>query len=298
MDFNDRKGIILAGGTGSRLFPATISVSKQLLPIFDKPMIYYPLSTLMSAGISEIIIITTPTDQPAFKNLMGDGSRYGIKITWAVQPSPDGLAQALIIAEEFLNGSSSALILGDNLFFGAEFDQTLNNLPEKANGAMVFGCHVRNPSDYGVVELDCDGAVIAIEEKPRKPKSNFAITGLYFYDGKASEYARSIKPSKRGELEITDLNSIYLDRGELKCHLLASGTMWLDTGTHRMLLQAAQFVSVLEKRQGRRICCPEVIAYQQGWISADDLKTLAKPLKKSGYGKYLLEIAHGNLLKS
>ena len=286
-----RKGIILAGGSGTRLYPSTISVSKQLMPVYDKPMIYYPLSVLMSAGMREIMIITTPHDQPAFQNLLGDGSNYGIDITWAVQPSPDGLAQALIIAEDFLDGSPSALILGDNLFFGTEFDQVLQNAKDNTEGATVFGYHVNNPESYGVAEFDDNGKVISIEEKPKNPKSNYAVTGLYLYDGNAPTYAKTITPSERGELEITALNSIYLDRGELQCAMLGEGTSWLDTGTHRSLLAAAQFVHVMEDRQGRRICCPEAVAFQQGWIDAGRLKELAEPLKKSGYGEYLLKIA-------
>lgn len=286
-----RKGIILAGGSGTRLYPSTISVSKQLMPVYDKPMIYYPLSVLMSAGMREIMIITTPHDQPAFQNLLGDGSNYGIEITWAVQPSPDGLAQALIIAEDFLDGSPSALILGDNLFFGTEFDQVLQSAKDNTDGATVFGYHVNNPESYGVAEFDDNGKVISIEEKPKNPKSNYAVTGLYLYDEHAPKYAKTITPSHRGELEITALNSIYLDRGELQCAMLGEGTSWLDTGTHRSLLAAAQFVHVMEDRQGRRICCPEAVAYNQGWIDQARLKELAEPLKKSGYGEYLLKIA-------
>lgn len=283
-----RKGVILAGGSGTRLYPSTISVSKQLMPVYDKPMIYYPLSVLMGAGMREIMIITTPHDQPAFQNLLGDGSNYGIEITWAVQPNPDGLAQALIIAEDFLDGAPSALILGDNLFFGSEFDQVLQGAKDNTEGATVFGYHVNNPESYGVAEFDDNGKVISIEEKPKNPKSNYAVTGLYLYDGKAPVYAKAITPSARGELEITALNSIYLDRGELNCAMLGEGTFWLDTGNHRSLLHAAQLVSVMEERQGRRICCPEAVAYHQGWIDSERLKELAKPLKKSGYGEYLL----------
>ena len=286
-----RKGIILAGGSGTRLYPSTISVSKQLMPVYDKPMIYYPLSVLMSAGMREIMIITTPQDQAAFQNLLGDGKSWGIEITWAVQPSPDGLAQALIIAEEFLDGAPSALILGDNLFFGTEFDQVLQSAKDNTEGATVFGYHVNNPESYGVAEFDENGKVISIEEKPENPKSNYAVTGLYLYDGHAPNYAKKIKPSARGELEITTLNSIYLERGELQCAMLGEGTSWLDTGTHRSLLAAAQFVHVMEDRQGRRICCPEAVAYQQGWISKEQLLELAEPLKKSGYGEYLLRIS-------
>jgi len=256
-----------------------------------RPMIYYPLSVLMSAGMREIMIITTPEDQAAFQNLLGTGEQWGIEITWAKQPSPDGLAQALIIAEDFLGGSPSALILGDNLFFGSEFDDTLQAAKDDTFGATVFGYHVKNPKDYGVAEFNAQGKVISLEEKPQNPKSNYAVTGLYLYDGEAPKYAKTIKPSARGELEITALNQIYLDRGELKCAMLGEGTSWLDTGTHRSLLQAAQFVSVMEERQGRRICCPEAHAYQQGWISRETLHNLAEPLKKSGYGEYLYKIS-------
>ena len=286
----DRKGIILAGGSGTRLYPSTISVSKQLMPIYDKPMIYYPLSVLMSAGMREILIITTPEDQKAFQTLLKDGSQWGIEITWAIQPSPDGLAQALIIAEGFLDGAPSALILGDNLFFGTEFDQVLQSTKSSTQGATVFGYHVTNPEDYGVAEFDDNGKVVSLEEKPTEPKSNYAVTGLYLYDQNAPKYAKTIKPSARGELEITALNSIYLDRGELKCAMLGEGTSWLDTGTHRSLLQAAQFVSVIEERQGRRICCPEAVSYEQGWIDTETLLNLAEPLKKSGYGQYLYKL--------
>ena len=250
----------------------------------------------MKAGIREIMIITTPHDQAAFQHLLGDGKAWGIDITWAVQPNPDGLAQALIIAEEFLGGAPSALILGDNLFFGAEFDKALtaanHNTTKNQSRATVFGYHVRNPEAYGVANINTDNKIIGIEEKPKNPKSNYAITGLYLYDGNAPKYAKTIKPSKRKELEITSLNQIYLDRGQLKCVLLGEGTTWLDTGTHKSLLRAAEFVHVVEERQGRRICCPEVIAYRQGWISKKDILKLAKPLKKSGYGEYILRIAN------
>ncbi len=289
-----RKGIILAGGSGTRLYPSTISVSKQLMPVYDKPMIYYPLSVLMSAGMREIMIITTPQDQAAFQNLLRDGSQWGIEITWAVQPSPDGLAQALIIAEDFLDGSPSALILGDNLFFGSEFDDVLQSAKDVTEGATVFGYHVNNPESYGVAEFDANQKVISIEEKPENPKSNYAVTGLYLYDGHAPKYAKTITPSARGELEITALNQIYLQRDELQCAMLGEGTSWLDTGTHRSLLQAAQFVSVMEERQGRRICCPEAHAYQQGWITREELHELATPLKKSGYGEYLFKISQAD----
>ena len=288
-----RKGIILAGGSGTRLYPSTISVSKQLMPVYDKPMIYYPLSVLMSAGMKEIMIITTPEDQAAFQNLLKDGSQFGIEITWAIQPSPDGLAQALIIAEGFLDGAPSALILGDNLFFGDGFDRVLLKSKDNTDGATIFGFHVKNPKDYGVAEFDDNGKVISLEEKPAEPKSNYAVTGLYLYDEHAPKYAKTIKPSARGELEITALNSLYLDRGELNCAMLGEGTSWLDTGTHKSLLEAAQFVSVIEGRQGRRICCPEAVAFKQGWLSAKELETLAQPLRKSGYGEYLFKLLEG-----
>jgi len=287
-----RKGIILAGGTGTRLHPSTISVSKQLMPVYDKPMIYYPINILIQAGIQEVLIITTPHDQPAFKNLLQDGKQWGMDIQYAVQPSPDGLAQALIIAEDFLDGSPSALVLGDNLFFGDAFNISIDDASRHLSGATVFGYRVKDPSAYGVVGFDDKKNVISLVEKPEKPASDYAVTGLYFYDEHASEYAKQVTPSARGELEITALNQIYLDRGELRVKLLDDGTTWLDTGTHKTLLQAAQFVSVIEERQGRRICCPEVTAYEKGWISRDELLSLAAPLEKSGYGKYLLKVAN------
>jgi glucose-1-phosphate thymidylyltransferase len=286
-----RKGIILAGGTGTRLHPSTISVSKQLIPVFDKPMIYYPLCTLMQAGLREILIITTPEDQAAFQTLLGDGARWGLKLAYAVQPSPDGLAQALIIAEDFLDGAPSALILGDNLFFGDELDAALARADAKSDGATVFGYHVSNPSRYGVVGFDADGTAISLEEKPERPASNYAVTGLYFYDANAPTMAKRVTPSARGELEITALNSMYLAAGQLTVERFRSGLTWLDTGTHRSLLQASQFVSVLEDRQGIRICCPEVVAFHKGWITRDALAALAVPLEKSGYGDYLRRVA-------
>lgn len=285
-----RKGIILAGGTGSRLHPSTISVSKQLMPVFDKPMIYYPLSVLMQAGLREILIITTPHDQWAFQNLLGDGQKWGVDLQYAVQPSPDGLAQALIIAEDFLGGAPCAMILGDNLYIGQSFTDRIADAAKPDTGATVFGYHVQNPEAYGVVEFDENKKAVSLEEKPEKPASNYAVTGLYFYDQNASEYAKALKPSKRGELEITDLNSVYLNRDELNVELLSDGTTWLDTGTHKSLLQAANFVSVIEERQGRRICCPEVIAFENSWIDAEQLEALAKPLEKSGYGEYLMQV--------
>lgn len=286
----ERKGIILAGGTGSRLHPSTISVSKQLMPVFDKPMIYYPLSVLMEAGISKVMIITTPQDQAAFQHLLGDGASWGIEIVYAAQPSPDGLAQALIIAEDFLDGSPSTLILGDNLFFGKSFTEVLDSAMEKRSGATVFGYQVNNPSDYGVVGFDDQNRAVSLAEKPENPASNYAVTGLYFYDEHAPVYAKKVKPSARGELEITSLNQMYLDAGTLHVELIDDGATWLDTGTHRSLLQASQFVSVIEERQGRRICCPEAIAYKKGWIDAAQLEQLATPLLKSGYGEYLMKV--------
>ena len=282
-----RKGIILAGGSGTRLHPSTISVSKQLMPVYDKPMIYYPLSVLMDAGMRDVLIITTPQDKNAFEHLLKDGKRWGMNIQYAVQPSPDGLAQALIIAEDFLDGAPSALILGDNLFFGAGFTKATKAASKNINGATVFGYEVKNPKDYGVVGFDKNNKAISLEEKPENPASNYAVTGLYFYDANASKYAKQVKPSARGELEITALNQIYLDRKELTVELLVEGTTWLDTGTHKSLLQAAQFVSVIEERQGKRICCPEICAHKNSWISNAQLMALAEPLKKSGYGDYL-----------
>lgn len=289
----NRKGIILAGGSGTRLHPSTISVSKQLMPVYDKPMIYYPLSVLMDAGIREILIITTPHDNPAFVNLLGNGKRWGLNIDYAVQPSPDGLAQALIIAEDFLAGAPSALILGDNLFFGSAFTHSIRSANEITEGASVFGYRVNDPTAYGVVGFDKDMNAVSLVEKPDIPDSNYAVTGLYFYDSHAPKYAKGLKPSKRGELEITALNQVYLDQGELRVEILDDGTTWLDTGTHRSLLQAAQFVSVIEERQGQRICCPEVIAYRNGWVTRDELAKLAEPLKKSGYGNYLQKVLDG-----
>ncbi len=291
----ERKGIILAGGSGTRLHPSTISVSKQLMPVYDKPMIYYPLSVLMDAGIRDILIITTPHDNPAFQNLLQDGARWGLNIEYAVQPSPDGLAQALIIAEDFLGGAPSALILGDNLFFGSAFTQSIRQATKLTQGARVFGYKVKDPSAYGVVGFDQDMNVVSLVEKPEVPDSHYAVTGLYFYDSHAPQYAKSLVPSERGELEITALNQVYLDRGDLSVEILDDGTTWLDTGTHRSLLQAAQFVSVIEERQGQRICCPEVIAYRNGWITRDALAALAAPLKKSGYGHYLQKVLDQNL---
>jgi len=290
-----RKGIILAGGSGTRLHPSTIAVSKQLMPVYDKPMIYYPLTALLDAGIRQILMITTPHDKDAFVKLLGDGSEWGIEIEYAVQPSPDGLAQALIIAEEFLDGAPSTLILGDNLFYGENFTEATIEAAKSTSGATVFGYHVSNPSDYGVVGFDDNNKAISLEEKPEKPASNYAVTGLYFYDGNASIYAKQVKPSARGELEITALNEIYLKEGLLDVKLLDEGTTWLDTGTHRSLFQAAQFVHVIEDRNGVRICCPEVSAYRNGWIEKAQFEKLAKALTKSGYGKYLKAVLDQDL---
>ena len=291
MSILTRKGIILAGGTGTRLHPSTIAISKQLMPVYDKPMIYYPLCVLMEAGIREIMIITTPHDQAAFKTLLQDGSQWGLSLTYAIQDAPRGIAEALIIAEDFLEGGPSVLVLGDNLFFGETFSQGLEAAMARTEGASVFGYRVNDPQRYGVVEFDAGGKVLSIEEKPEAPKSNYAVTGLYFYDAHASEYAKSITPSARQEVEITALNQIYLSKGALHVELLSGGTTWLDTGTHKSLFEAAQFVNVLQSRQGIRICCPEVLAYQKNWISRDELITHAKRLEKSGYGHYLMDVA-------
>lgn len=282
-----RRGIILAGGAGTRLHPATLTVSKQLLPVYDKPMIYYPLSTLMSGGMREVLVISTPEDLPRFRTLLGDGRQWGMELSYVVQPSPDGLAQAFILGADFVNGGPSALILGDNIFFGHDLAKLLGGADRRESGSTVFAYHVHDPERYGVVEFDHAGAAISIEEKPKVPKSNYAVTGLYFYDAEVVELARGLKPSPRGELEITDLNRLYLERGALSVQRMGRGFAWLDTGTHDSLLEAGQFIATLEKRQGFKVACPEEIAWRNGWINDEALARLAEPLKKSGYGMYL-----------
>jgi glucose-1-phosphate thymidylyltransferase len=285
-----RKGIILAGGSGTRLHPATLAISKQLLPVFDKPMVYYPLSTLMLAGIREILVISTPQDTPRFQQLLGSGEQWGLSLQYAVQQSPDGLAQAFIIGASFIDNDLSALVLGDNIFYGHDFHHLLHNAMDQTQGASVFAYHVQDPERYGVAEFDASGKVLSIEEKPVQAKSNYAVTGLYFYDKQVVDLARSLKPSARGELEITDLNRLYLERGMLKVEIMGRGYAWLDTGTHETLLDASQFIATLENRQGLKVACPEEIAYRKQWIDAAQLERLAQPLTKNGYGQYLLRV--------
>lgn len=284
------KGIILAGGSGTRLYPLTKVVSKQLMPVYDKPMIYYPLATLMQAGIQEILVISTSDEIHRFERLLGDGSNFGVSLSYAVQPSPDGLAQAFIIAEEFLAGSSAALVLGDNMFYGHDLVKSLRRAASRDSGGTVFGYHVANPKAYGVVEFDNSGKAISIEEKPAEPKSNYAVPGLYFFDSRVVEFAKTVKPSDRGELEITSVIDEYLKCGELNVEIMGRGTAWLDTGTHDDLLAAAQFIATVEKRQGLKVNCPEEIAFRNRWLSGDELRALAEPLRKSGYGEYLLNV--------
>ncbi|MFJ2972493.1 glucose-1-phosphate thymidylyltransferase RfbA [Pseudomonas fulva] len=282
-----RKGIILAGGSGTRLHPATLSVSKQLLPVYDKPMIYYPLSTLLLAGIRDILIISTPQDTPRFEQLLGDGSQWGLNLSYAVQPSPDGLAQAFTIGEAFIGNDTSALVLGDNIFYGHDFQSLLLNAGQRETGASVFAYHVNDPERYGVAEFNEAGRVLSLEEKPTQPKSNYAVTGLYFYDNQVVDLARSLKPSARGELEITDLNNLYLQQAQLHVEIMGRGYAWLDTGTHDSLLDASQYIATMERRQGLKVACPEEICFRAGWIDAEQLERLAQPLLKNGYGQYL-----------
>jgi glucose-1-phosphate thymidylyltransferase len=289
------KGIILAGGSGTRLYPLTKVVSKQLMPVYDKPMVYYPLATLMQAGIKEILIISTPEETHRFEELLGDGSNFGVDISYKVQPSPDGLAQAFILAEEFLNGSAAALVLGDNMFYGHDLTKSLQNANAQLSGGTVFGYHVSNPRSYGVVEFDESGTAVSIEEKPEVPKSNYAVPGLYFFDDRVVEFAKNVQPSARGELEITDVIEQYLKAGELKVEIMGRGTAWLDTGTHDDLLAAANFISTIEKRQGLKVNCPEEVAFRNGWLSEEKLREIAQPLRKSGYGEYLIQLIEGRV---
>ena len=296
MNIQKRKGIILAGGSGTRLYPVTQSISKQLLPVYDKPMIYYPLSTLMLADIQDILIISTPDDTPRFESLLGDGSQWGLNIQYKVQPSPDGLAQAFILGDTFIGNDLSALVLGDNIFYGHDFIELLDNAIKRENGATVFAYHVQDPERYGVAEFDKNNKVLSLEEKPKNPKSNYAVTGLYFYDKDVVTIAKSLKPSARGELEITDLNRLYLEKEKLNVEIMGRGYAWLDTGTHDSLLEASQFIATLENRQGLKVSCPEEIAYRRGWINATQLEKLAALLSKNGYGQYLQRVLKEKIL--
>ncbi|HEX5310218.1 glucose-1-phosphate thymidylyltransferase RfbA [Aquabacterium sp.] len=292
---NQRKGIILAGGSGTRLHPATLAISKQLLPVYDKPMVYYPLSTLMLAGIRDILLISTPQDTPRFQALLGDGSQWGINLSYCVQPSPDGLAQAFILGRDFIGNDPSALVLGDNIFYGHAFQDLLTSATERTTGASVFAYHVHDPERYGVVEFDGQQRALSIEEKPKQPLSNYAVTGLYFYDNQVCDIAASIKPSPRGELEITDVNAVYLKQEQLNVEIMGRGYAWLDTGTHDSLLEAGQFIATLERRQGLKVACLEEVAYRWGWITAEQVERLAQPMLKNGYGQYLLKVINDKI---